>query len=149
MSRNLCKDQCCGVKIKLADLVGKPLEFRKYYDYAPTPGVKWQCPECKRFFFVQIRTGHDYWGVDQEHRGRFDKDVLDYPNGQSFKNDQKGKFAKRTTDHKGQEYVADLGYYQLDMSFYESYNDEGDGTDTDDPAYICKKDDERTRWYLT
>ena len=139
MSRNLCKDQCCGNKIKLADLVGKPLEFRKYYDYRPTPGVKWRCPKCERVFFIHIRSGHTHWG---DTKNQFDKDDINYGRLYSCKNANKNKFAKRT-DHG----VEELGWYEFDMSYYETYNDEGEGVDTNEPAHLCTEDDERTRRY--
>jgi hypothetical protein len=146
MSRNLCKDKCCGIRIKLADLVGQPLEFRKYADYHPVPGVKWICPKCKRAYFVHIRTHYRYWGEDNLQN--FDQEMLHYPGQNAMMNQDKGKFAKRVKDLDGRERVEELGYYEFDMSFYESYNDEGEGKDVKRPAYWCGKDDERTRRYL-
>jgi len=145
MSRNLCKDKCCGNYVRLADLIGKPLEFRKYYDYRPVPGVKWTCPICNRVYFIHLRTGHTNWG-DLKHQ--FENDTINYSNGHIFPNTNKGKFARRTKDHHGQEYIEELGWYEFDMSYYETYNDEGEGKETDDPAYLCTEDDERTRRYL-
>ena len=145
MSRNLCKDQCCGRKIKLADLMGKPLEFRKYHDYRPMPGVKWQCPVCKRVYFISLHTGHEYWGESLKHQ--FENDYIEYYNGYRQPNNDKGKYAKRI-QFMGKEQVTELGWYEFDMSFYETYNDEGEGKDTDQPAYLCQEDDERTRKYL-
>lgn len=146
MSRNLCKDECCGNKIKLSELVGKPLEFRKYYDYCPQPGVKWTCPVCNRTYFVWIRVGHTNWGEDLKHQ--FENDHIDFGNGHVYPNTNKGKFAKRTQNHKGEEVIMELGWYEFDMSFYESFNDEGKGEDVNDPAYLCEEDDERTRRYM-
>lgn len=144
MSRNLCKDQCCGKRVGLADLIGKPLEFRKYCDYRPTPGVKWTCPTCNRTYFIHIRTGFTNWG---DLKDQFENDVIDFGYGHVHKNTNKGKFAKRGHDHKGNEVIHELGWYEFDMSFYETYNDEGKGVDTDDPAYLCTEEDERTRRY--
>lgn len=143
MSRNLCKDQCCGHRIELSELVGKPLEFRKYYDYRPVPGVKWQCPTCNRVYFIIIRTGHDYWGKNLKEQ--FDKDEISFGNGHVHENTNKGKFARRTKNFNGEEHIEELGWYEFDMSFYESYNDEGEGKDIDNPAHLCTKDDEKTR----
>jgi len=145
MSRNLCKDQCCGHRIGLADLAGKPIEFRKYYDYSPHPGVKWLCPICNRAYFVWIRTGHTNWGNDLKEQ--FDKDLIDYGGGNIYPNTSKGKFARRIKNHNNEPCVEELGWYEFDMSYYESFNDEGEGIDTDDPAYLCTDDDERTRRY--
>ena len=143
MSRNLCKDQCCGKRINLADLVGQPLEFRKYYEYAPRPGVKWTCSTCHRTYFVWIRTGHTHWGENLKHQ--FENDNINYGNGEVHPNRSKGKYARRTKNHRGEEYIEELGWYEFDMSFYETFNDEGEGKDTDDPPYLCTEDDERTR----
>jgi hypothetical protein len=146
-SRNLCKDQCCGQRLRLADLVGKPLEFRKYYDYAPRPGVKWTCPICNRTYFVWIRTGHTHWGDGLKHQ--FEEEYINYGFGHRHKNTSRGKHAKRTINPiTGEESIEELGWYEFDMSFYESFNDEGEGKDTDDPAHLCTEDDERTRRYL-
>ena len=151
MSRNLCQDNCdCGYIFGIKDFIGKPIEFRKYYDYAPNMGTKLTCPDCGKVYFGWIREGYSYWGDDQKSRERAFQDKLDYGNGRVFPNHQKGKFAKKTTNPiTGKNHVEDLGYYQIDLSYYEAYNDEGVGEDTDDPAYLCTEDDEVTRWYQT
>lgn len=145
MSRNFCKDECCGHKLGLADLIGKPLEFRKYYDYAPHAGVKWTCPTCNRVYFVWLEHGHTYWG---DLKDQFENETIRFTGGQEHPNADKGKFAKRMVSPvTGGHHIEELGWYGFDMSFYESFNDEGEGKDTDDPAYLCTEDDERTRRY--
>jgi len=148
MSRNLCQDNCdCGYVFGIKDFIGQPIEFRKYYDYAPQMGTKLTCPECKKVYFGWIRKGHDFWGTSQADRCKSVQDELIYPNHEPIKNHQKGKFVKVSENLDGKPYFEDLGYYQIDISYYESYNDEGIGKDDDDPAHLCKEDDDRTRWY--
>lgn len=143
MSRNLCKDSCdCGYVFGLNDFTGKTVEFRKYYDYAPHMGVKLPCPKCDKVYFGYIREGFDYWG-DNEKAFVDEFNV----NGQKIPNKQKGKFVKKQKTEDGDDLIMSLGYYQIDLSYYESYNDEGEGVDTDNPAYLCTEDDEKTRWY--
>jgi hypothetical protein len=147
MSRNLTKDNCdCGYVFGIKDFVGQPVEFRKYFDYAPQMGSKLVCPECDTVYFGYIRTGFDYWGDNKERAFEDNYSI----NGHNWDNDQKGKFVKKTTSLGGHERIESLGYYQIDLSYYESYNDEGVGTDEcDTPAFLCTEDDERTRWYQT
>jgi len=150
MSRNLCQDNCdCGYVFGLKDFIGKPVEFRKYYDYAPKMGTKLICPECGIVYFGYIRDGYDYWGREQSDRKKAFLDEIDYGNGHIHTNREKGKFVKQSTNHLGETYVESLGFYQIDLSYYESYNDEGEGIETEKPAFICTEDDERTRWYQT
>jgi len=150
MSRNLCQDNCdCGYVFGIKDFIGQPIEFRQYGDYAPQMGTKLICPECKKVYFGWIRKAFNYWGESQEDRKRAFNDSNEYIHGYVFPNEQKGKFVNKITDHKGKEYIERLGYYQIDISYYEAYNDEGVGEDTDDPAYLCTEDNEKTRWYQT
>jgi len=143
MSRNLCTDRCCGVIVRLEDLAGKPLEFRKYHDYRPVVGTKWTCPKCNKVYFVIIRTRDTVWGEDL--KDQFDHDKIAFCHGRHVHdNHNKGKFAKRYKD--GQ--VHELGSYEFDLSYYESFNDEGEGVESEDPQYLCVEDDEKTRCYL-
>ena len=144
MSRNRNRDSCCNNYIKIEDLIGKPLEFRKYGEYAPHPGVKWSCPTCKRVFFVWIQNNCQFWNDPQD----FDKEFIELPDGRRFENVHKGKFARWIKNHRGEEVAENLGYYHIDTSYYESFNEEGEGIDTDDPAYLCTTDDDRTRLYI-
>lgn len=154
MSRNLCQDNCdCGYVFGIKDFVGQPIEFRKYYDYAPQMGTKLVCPECGKVYFGWVRKEHEYWGHTQEDRKRAFQDELDYRGygiDKVVKNEYKGKFAKKSINPiTNKEYIEDLGYYQIDLSYYESYNDEGEGVDCDKPSYLCTEDDEVTRWNNT
>jgi hypothetical protein len=146
MSRNLTQDNCdCGYVFGIHDFVGRPVEFRKYFDYAPQMGTKLTCPMCGIVYFGYIRQGHDYWGENKEVAFTDELDIC----GQIWENKEKGKFVKRVTDLKGKERIESLGYYQIDLSYYESYNDEGVGVDTVTPSHLCVSDDEQTRWYQT
>ena len=149
MSRNLTQDNCdCGYVFGIHDFVGQPVEFRKYFDYAPQMGTKLTCPECGIVYFGYIRQGHDFWGEEKERAFEDSFNV----GGHSWDNDNKGKFVKKVTSLGGNERIErieSLGYYQIDLSYYESYNDEGAGIDTEYPAHLCVEDDEQTRWYQT
>lgn len=143
MSRNLCRDFCpdCGpeTKIKLSDLVGKPIEFRKYGRYSPTIGTKWICPKCGKVYFCHFRKFDTFWGELAE---QFDKPTLNFgvPGHTREPNHHQGKFAIRI------EGVAhETGCYEFDLSYYETYNDEGEGKDTEHPSWLCTKDDPFTR----
>lgn len=81
MSRNLCKSYCCENIVRLSDLRGKPIEFRRYASYAPHIGTRWDCPTCGTAYFA--------WWRDMENNG------------------------------------ADT-YFVIDLSYYESFNDEHD-----------------------
>ena len=144
MSTNLCTDACtCGYKFGIPDFVGKPIEFRKYGDYRPQLGTKLICPSCGIVYFGWIRSGYDYWS--RESLEYFDKDTLPkvYP-FESRENKEKGKFAKRY-EFQGKSHVSQLGFYQIDIAYYETYRDEGIGVDTDSPSHLCAEDCPLTR----
>jgi len=143
MSINLAKDNCdCGYVFGIKDFTGKPCEFRQHQNYRPLMGVKLICPNCNKVYFGWIRSGFNFW----ENKKNAFNDVNTY-GGQKFKNKEKGKFVEKYITPNGTEAIRDLGYYQIDLSYYENFNDEGEGVDTDNPADICLKDDEKTRWY--
>jgi len=65
VSRNLCSDKCvqCGHgPVTIADLVGKPVEFRGYHNYVPKIGVRWDCPNCHTAYFAAYHTRGDCVG---------------------------------------------------------------------------------------
>jgi hypothetical protein len=107
-------------------------------------GVKLICPNCGKVYFGWIRSGFDFWNNKKD---AFNDEVC--YGGKSFVNEEKGKFVKKYIDSKGNECFTDLGYYQIDLSYYETFNDEGEGIDSKTPSYLCTEDDERTRWYQT
>ena len=113
MSRNLCEDRCtkCHTLVRLSDLIGQPLEFRKYHDYRPRAGVKWICPKCGTVYFCAINIGSNFWGHTQEELKRFNQDELDYGHGiPKHKNREKVKFAKELIGHNGESRIENLGW---------------------------------------
>ncbi len=80
MSRNLLSTSCveCNAdRVTRSKLIGAPLEFRKYYNEPPVPGVPWTCSACNTKYFVILSFNHS-------------------------------------------------GFDELDLSYYESFNDEPD-----------------------
>lgn len=60
MSRNLCRSHCCDNTVRLSDMRGKPIEFRRYGSYAPHIGCRWDCPTCGTAYFAWWRDGDAY-----------------------------------------------------------------------------------------
>ncbi len=52
MSRNLLTSSCCGNIVRLDDLRGQPIEFRRYGSEPVAIGTKWVCPSCKAAYFA-------------------------------------------------------------------------------------------------
>lgn len=70
MSRNLCADRCveCGHgPVAIADLSGKPIEFRGYGKYVPVIGARWDCPSCGVVYFAHYRTRGNCVGCSIAH----------------------------------------------------------------------------------
>lgn len=113
MSRNLCTSSCCGNTVRLSDLRGKPIEFRRYHDAPPAIGTKWTCPDCGTVYFVIWRDAQ--WSIEYG----------DWVRG-----------------------------FVLDLSYYESFNDEhrydddGNVVGLDEPWYLCQDNAEirQTVW---
>lgn len=144
MSRNLCRDTCfCDYQFTIADFVGKPIEFRQYGRYSPCLGCKLICPQCGKVFFGYIRYGDHYW---DEPKKAFEKRNFDGIG--TIPNRHYGKFARKVKCGSRETYEH-LGYYQIDLSYYETYNDEGEGIDTDKPAYLTQEDNLLTRWFTS
>lgn len=59
MSRNLLSSSCCGNIVRLADLRGQPIEFRRYGSEPVAIGTKWICPSCQTAYFSIWRGGYD------------------------------------------------------------------------------------------
>ena len=106
MSRNLCTSSCCGNIVRLSDLRGKPIEFRKMKADPPNIGTRWDCPTYKTAYFV-------FW-----RDAKFD--------------DLWGRWSSG---------------FVLDLSYYESFNDEhGDPEDFENPQCQCLDDAEDFQW---
>ena len=113
MSRNLCRSSCCGYTLRLEDLRGKPIEFRRYSNSPPVLGTKWTCQNCGTMYFAIWRNA--IWGT--------------YP------------------------YNDWVRGFVIDLSYYESYNDEHDYEDgkivgIDSPRHLCldNAEDRQTVW---
>jgi len=142
MTVNLCTDKCekCNYQFGLADFIGQPIEFRQYGDYKPNMGTKLRC-KCGKVYFGWIREDYQFWGSNT--KDQFENDKINFGYGEiDRKNIHKGKFAKRVGNS-----VVELGYYQIDLAYYENYNNEGEGIDTDSPKYLITEDHELTRLY--
>jgi hypothetical protein len=140
MSSNLCRDNCvCGkYTFTLGDFIDKPIEFRQTGRYPPRLGTKLECPVCKKVYFAWVRYGDTYWS-DPADAG---KDYVRYPGHDSIVNVFKGKFAYQ---HEGNWY--NLGYYTIDLAYYETGRDEGVGLEVLNPAYQWLGVDEPlTKW---
>lgn len=101
MSRNLCRSHCCGNIVRLSDLRGKPIEFRRFNHEPPHIGTRWDCPTCAIAYFVIWR------------------------------------------DAQWQYSLRKFSNFVLDLSFYESFNDEpGLKEYIDNPRHLCLDDEE-------
>lgn len=147
MSSNLNRDKCdCGYQFNLSDFRGKPVEFRQSGDYCPQMGVKLVCPKCDKVYFGWIDRDHSYWGDDTKHQ--FDKEYINIGHGYVLENRHVGKFAKRVLNPlDDKECVVDLGSYRIDLSYYETHSDEGQGIDTDNPSDLFTKCGHELTWW--
>jgi len=147
VSRNLCTDTCqCGDhRFTLGEFRDKPVEFRQYGDYSPLMGAKLICPKCERVYFAWVTYRDKFWSDPSDAFAEY----LDYPNGQRVRNKNQGKFVRRAfTAAGGEPRWEDTGYYRIDLSYYETYNDEGVGEDTDKPRHLWDQGDDvwHCRW---
>jgi hypothetical protein len=134
MSRNIASSSCCDNVVKLADLAGRTIEFRRYGKLAPHIGVRWDCPSCDTAYFVIWKRYDKFWDRPEESQ----KDqLLDY-SGQPYYNDYKGKFAS-LEDGK----LTDTGAFSLVLSYYDQLY-EGDQWQKCEDA-----DDAQWVWYFT
>lgn len=105
MSRNLCTSSCCGNTVRLSDLRGRAIEFRRYHTEPPHIGTRWDCPTCKTAYFAIWRDAEYSWNPGDRMR-------------------------------------LSRGFV-IDLSYYESFNDEpGDTLEMDNPRHLCVDDAE-------
>ena len=95
MSRNLCTSYCCDNLVRLSDLRGKPIEFRRYYSEPVVIGTKWVCPTCQTAYFA-------WW-----------RDAIKSDRGDTIRG------------------------FVIDLSYYDSFDDELPTTAVDRPWYLC------------
>lgn len=126
MSRNLTTSSCCGNVVRLSDVLGKPLEARRYFKYAPDFGTRWDCPSCGTAYFVIIHRRDQFWS---DPIRAFDDDLGYDGQGNAIPNRERGRFVFATESNpfgKGEVRYEQTGCFTLDLSYYESYNDEHD-----------------------
>lgn len=129
MSRNLCSSSCphCGRVVRLADIRGKPAEFRRYGPYAPVLGFKWQC-DCGVYYFVIWRSNHEFWGREGLAHADDPEMPPQYtgPGGARIPNRHQGRFyfEQPGFSEDASTIRYETGTFTLDLSYYETYNDE-------------------------
>lgn len=99
MSRNLLQSSCCGNILRLVDLRGQAIQFRRYTKEPVVIGCKWTCPTCHTNYFARWQ--------DVVWTGGYDEETP--------------KFA-------------------IDLSYYETFNDECARSPVEDPWYLCLDD---------
>jgi hypothetical protein len=105
MSRNLCTSSCCENTVRLSDLRGRAIEFRRYGNDPPNIGTRWDCPTCQTAYFAIWRDAQYSW-------------------------------------NPGARSLLSRGFV-IDLSYYESFNDEhGDLSRMDNPSHLCLDDAE-------
>lgn len=117
MSREMTTSSCCSYTVTLSDLRGKPVEFRKYRQYRPVIGVRWDCPECGTSYFASYKERDSYWSTDAA--GIVSPEKVFNPS-----TDQRGKFVVEETNSQGEKELRDGGCFIITLSYYETYNDE-------------------------
>ena len=105
MSRNLATSSCCDNIVRLSDLRGKPIEFRRYHQYAPNIGTRWDCPTCGTAYFA-------IWRETENSRS-----IIVNPGNAMCSYERASTFT-------------------IDLSYYESYNDEHSGIYEKGKPYI-------------
>jgi hypothetical protein len=166
VARNLCTSRCvkCGYLVRLADVRGKSLEIRRYYQGAPAFGVRFDCPgvdgPCGEVYFVILRHKDTYWGRESLDSGEWKEKEIRGPNGQTYPNPNAGRFAYEDEGVQRPDgtwlikpSVQETGCFVLDLSYYDSYNDEpGDGAgvekgkETQKPWHLCEDNAEDVQW---
>lgn len=121
MSRNLATSTCVtadcprgGQPVRLTDLVGKPMEARRYGPYAPRVGVRYDCPGCGTAYFAYVHHYDRFWTEPSDADSPLD--AAGHPNR------EQGRFV--TPDRQGQ-----TGCFVVDLSYWSTYNDECYGED--------------------
>jgi hypothetical protein len=116
VSRNLATSTCVtegcprsGQPVRLTDLIGKPLEARRHGPYAPTVGVRYDCPGCGTAYFAWVRHYDTFWSRPYDA----DKPV----NAAGHSNLEQGRFV--TPDRREQ-----TGCFVVDLSYWSTFNDE-------------------------
>lgn len=139
MARNLGKSFCdCGRVFKLSDLRGKPIEFRRYAHYIPQMGCKVECDQCGEVYFAYIHRTEQYWDERSIKDGSW-KDVRKH-------HDMAGRFAIEFDSKIFGKSVSQTGAFTIDLSYYDSYNDEKTYEKPEKPWHLCEDDAEDVEW---
>jgi len=165
MSRNLCSSYCveCGHgPVRLSDLRGKPIEFRQYGPYVPVIGCRWDCPDCGTAYFAIWRTKDEFWSRESLQTGAWKDTEFITSDGMVYPIPEAGRFAvERTYTLGGVERtdVHNTGCFTIDLSYYETYNDEPLYDDDEDgsqraairsgdvpPWHLCTGDAKDLQW---
>lgn len=127
MSRNLCTSSCpnCGYTLSLSDLRGKPVEFRRYGPYAPEIGCRFDC-SCGEVYFAIWRRKDNYWERETLLSGAWKNPTLTLPDGRTIPNPEAGRFAveRPIPWDKDSVWPEETGTFTIDLSYYETYDDE-------------------------
>jgi hypothetical protein len=157
MARNLCTSMCpkCEYTLRLSDIRGKPVEFRRYGVYAPVIGVRFDC-QCGEVYFVSWKEQHSFWSKEALDNGSWKEPEFEFRE-QRFKNLEQGKFVFEEPDFRNPSKMVarNTGVFTLDLSHYETFNDEPmeDGFEKtaiqqgkQKPWHLCTDDAEDTQW---
>ena len=139
MSRNLGRSFCdCGRVFKLSDFIGKPIEFRRYSHYVPQMGCKMECDRCGEVYFAYLHREDRYWDERSIQDGSW-KDASKNPL-------MAGRFAvERDSPILGKS-VSQTGCFTIDLSYYDTYNDEKADEKPEKPWHLCEDDAEDVEW---
>jgi hypothetical protein len=154
MSRNLATSSCetCGYTVRLTDLMGEPIEFRKYGPYVPEIGCKFVCG-CGEVYFAIWRRIEKFWSDESIENGTWKTPKAD----SLFSGfvDEAGKFAIERTSPYGSQWVEQTGCFVIDLSYYTTFNDEKPSSKrqeldilhgAEDPWHLCKDNALDTQW---
>ena len=152
MSRNLGTSSCpkCGYTVRLSDIRGKTIEFRKHGPYAPVLGCRFDC-SCGEVYFAMWRREDNYWDQYTLARGEWLQPFLPLGEDQTIPNHQQGRFAADIGLHGAE----NTGCFTIDLSYYATYNDEPDNdpdraeriyAGLEKPRHLCEDDALPDQW---
>lgn len=144
MSRNLCSSTCvtdgcprAEEPVRLTEIIGKPLEARRYGPYAPEFGVRYECPGCGTVYFTILRRRDSFWSDPEDADAETD--------AAGHRNRERGRFV--TADRREQ-----TGCFVIDLSYWSTFNDECYGEDAlagridGPPAFTLDGDAADAQW---
>lgn len=147
MASNLARSGCCGNVVRLADLRGRPIEFRRSGPYAPQIGTRWDCPACDTAYFAFWRSYDRYWGEAE----RADSEGT-WIGEQFHPNTERGRFVTETSSPlTGERRLEETGCFVIDLAYYATGRDEAYGEDLThtsgrEPGRLCTDDAADVQW---